>query len=334
MRWVFRIERFFGSGRRCAMKARLSHSSQDLVVRFKDFLLTKFAVAILLLSAVVGFLGRDLRRILPVGIEHHNDRIASFEIALPPAPAQIDAIHRVTFLDNLFLQLRALPGIVEVGGASCVPLAAARGTDSYRLASLADLPSLSGDEADPPTSNSAFGAPAQYCAATSGYFRTLRIPLLRGRLWNEGDLPNSTNLALINESLARRKWPGQNPLGRRIEIACETCQPRLLTVVGVVGDAHAAEVEATAQPTIYVSYKQQPQTARNFTVVMRSEGEANSLALPSQTSQLSTDSKLSFFLDRLSRPSAILPEPLFLFVVRIVAFCWNVLAPSLPTALI
>src|SRR5262249_28098468 len=72
---------------------------------------------------------------------------------------------------------------------------------------------------------------------------------------------------------ARAKWPGQDPLGRTIEWGNLDGDLRLLTIVGVVGDVHEKSLETPVQPTIYVNYRQRPQSAHSFSVVMRTSAD-------------------------------------------------------------
>jgi putative ABC transport system permease protein len=209
--------------------------------------------------------------------ESQTERVATLDLALPPARKEAEKIRRVVFLNELFTRLRALPGIVEVGGSSCLPLPE-YGHDG-------PLAPRNARQAFPIVEKR-FGAffdhqnpsgPAEYCAATAGYFRALRIPLLRGRLFNARDTFDAPHVALISESLARLEWPGQDPIGKELEFANMDGDTRLLTIVGIVGDLRANNLETTPGPTIYVNYLQRPQVAQGFTVVMRSNGEAASV---------------------------------------------------------
>ncbi|HUL14983.1 MAG TPA: ABC transporter permease [Terriglobales bacterium] len=205
------------------------------------------------------------------------ERIATLDLALPPAHEEADKIRRVVFLNELFTRLRALPGIVEVGGTACLPL-----PDRNRGVSLAQS---NAGEAFPITeiefgklfNDRARTEPEEYCAATAGYFKALGIPLLRGRLFDARDTLNAPHVALISQSLARLKWPGQDPIGKQLEFGNLDGDARLLTIVGIVGDAHAVNLDTPAGPTVYVNYAQRPQSTQYFTVVMRSNREAASL---------------------------------------------------------
>src|SRR5262249_53368755 len=77
----------------------------------------------------------------------------------------------------------------------------------------------------------------------------------------------------VSESLARQKWPNQDPLGHAIEFGNMDGDPRLLTVIGVVGDVREQSLEAPPRPTIYVNYRQRPQATNHFTAVVRTAGD-------------------------------------------------------------
>src|SRR6202011_4313881 len=88
------------------------------------------------------------------------------------------------------------------------------------------------------------------------YFRTMGIPLIRGRMFSEQDDWNSTHVAVISEALARQRWPTQDPIGRVIEFGNMDGNLKPLTIVGIVGDVRARGLNAPPRPTIYVAYRQ------------------------------------------------------------------------------
>jgi hypothetical protein len=77
------------------------------------------------------------------------------------------------------------------------------------------------------------------------------------------------HVAVINNALARTRWPNENPLGKTIEFGNMDGDLRLLTIVGVVGDARNSSLEALPSPTVYVNYRQRPQSTDRFAVVIR-----------------------------------------------------------------
>src|SRR5260370_30397314 len=99
---------------------------------------------------------------------------------------------------------------------------------------------------------------ADFSVATDGFFQTLGIPLLKGRIFDERDDPDSPHVAVISASLAHERWPGQDPIGQTIEFGNMDGDIRLLTIVGIVGDVHQYGLDAPAPPTVYVNLFQRP----------------------------------------------------------------------------
>jgi predicted permease len=191
---------------------------------------------------------------------------------------------RAQFLDALVAQLRALPGVQEAGGTAHLPLTPELSDGFFMVMkpqeglsrTVAELQAMNPQERtarliqelDVLFRGSDRRDDADYCPADGGYFRALGIPLRRGRLFDERDTFDSPHVALISESLARRKWPHENPLGQTIEFGNMDGDLRLLTVVGVVGDVRQESLEAAPPETIYVNYRQRPQATYRFTMVM------------------------------------------------------------------
>jgi predicted permease len=119
---------------------------------------------------------------------------------------------------------------------------------------------------------------ANYCPVTAGYFKTMGIPLLRGRLFDERDGKDAPHVALISAALARRTFANRDPIGQKIEFGNMDGDLRLLTVVGVVGDVRTGSLEAPPERLIYVSFLQRPQNAFALTAVLRVNGNPAAVA--------------------------------------------------------
>ena len=115
---------------------------------------------------------------------------------------------------------------------------------------------------------------ATHLPITPDYFQTLQIPLKAGRTFTDQDTLESTKVAIINETMARQLWPGENPIGRRFTVWRDEKFPR--EVVGVVGDTNSSLDEA-AWPQMYVPYAQDPNWG-SLTLVVRTAGEPTALA--------------------------------------------------------
>jgi len=110
---------------------------------------------------------------------------------------------------------------------------------------------------------------ALFTVVTPDYFRTMHVPVKSGRDFNDGDRRDATFVAVINESLARVTFPGEDPIGHRIQTGLDT--PDFMTIVGVVADIRTAGPSQAAQPEIYMPYEQHPGPATALNIVARTE---------------------------------------------------------------
>lgn len=116
--------------------------------------------------------------------------------------------------------------------------------------------------------------------ADRGYFRALDIPLLRGRLFDATDTPEGRHVALVNETLARRLFPGADALGRRLRVTgMDAYGNRWLTIVGVVGEARHWSSPPGTQAEYYVAVRQRPFIAGRLRAVLTVESSLSTDAL-------------------------------------------------------
>ena len=210
----------------------------------------------LVLLAGAALLGRSLLRVLSVNPGFRTANIVTMELevpgSLPTSAASITESIKDTrpaiFASHLFDRLRSIPGVEEVGGVSNLPLGE-EGDCADGKFLLLDRPpdiDLSKPEAQAQFEHlwvTAPGGTADYCVASKGYFKALGIPLLNGRLFDERDGPDAPHVAVVSQSMARATWPNRDPQGRTIEFGNMDGDMRLLTVVGVVADAHYRSLE-------------------------------------------------------------------------------------------
>ena len=116
---------------------------------------------------------------------------------------------------------------------------------------------------------------ADFCVATTGYFEALSIPLIRGRIFEQRDDASAPHVAVISESLARERWPNQDPLDHTIEFGNMDGDLRLLTIVGIVGDTHVYGLDSPPRPTVYVNLLQRPHSA--VTLAMLSDADTQAV---------------------------------------------------------
>ena len=159
------------------------------------------------------------------------------------------------FTDQLLERVRALPGVVSASLTDQLPLGFGGSRRGMTIEGYTAQPGESTEI------HSSLVAP--------GYFETLRIPLLQGRTFQQQDNANAPGVALVNESFARRYWPGQPPLDKHIQMG--DARNGAITVVGVVKDGKYATLGEDATPFIYLNLTQ------NFglspTLVVRTQGD-------------------------------------------------------------
>jgi putative ABC transport system permease protein len=253
----------------------------------------QMAVTLVLLAGA-GLLGRSLLRVLSVDPGFRTSGIVSMELEVPQSAASsnpaaaADDTRPAQFVGNLFDRLRVLPGIQDVGGVSNLPLAEGGDCAVGKFLLLDRQPDF--DPTKPEDGArvehlwvTAPGGEADYCVSSQGYFKALAIPLLSGRLFNEADTSQAPEVAVISQSLARSTWPHQNPIGHTIEFGNMDGDFRLLTVVGVVGDAHYRSLETPPEPIVYVDYRQRLRGGRDFTVVMRGDSGPQAVLASART---------------------------------------------------
>jgi len=213
----------------------------------------EIAISLVLLIAA-GLTVRSFVRLQRVSTGFDIDQILT--IALNPSHTRYStAPQRADFYERTIAALRTIPGVETVGATSRLPLAA--GNSSRGL-------NIPGIPATTPTD-------VNYRTASPDYFRALGIPLLRGRAFSEADREEHARVAIVSASLAQRFWPNQDPIGKHFSID----EPQI-TIVGVVGDVHAASLEAPVRPTVYVPYRQDPFPFMTF--VMRTAAQPAAIA--------------------------------------------------------
>jgi len=154
----------------------------------------------------------------------------------------------------------------KVGAASGVPLDGGLPDGMFVLLSQNEVPA-SLDGLGPLYQQKERLGSADFCAATAGYFQALGIPLIRGRIFDERDGPDSPHAAVISQSLARERWPGQDPIGQTIEFGNMDSDLRLLTIVGIVGDTREYGLDVPARPIVYVNLLQRPRSAATLAML-------------------------------------------------------------------
>ena len=205
---------------------------------------------------------------VPRGQHRHDGRLASVGERSQGQGGQ------AVFFSSLIDRLKQIPGVRRVGATSGLPMDGGLPDGMFLLLTQHELPKTMDGLRALFQQKERIGI-ADFCVATDGYFQVLGIPLVRGRIFDERDGADSPHVAVISESLARDRWPNQDPIGHTIQFGNMDGDLRLLTIVGIVGDTHVYGLESPPRPTVYVNLFQRPRAA--ITVTMLSEAETLSV---------------------------------------------------------
>ena len=233
-------------------------------------------IAITLVLVIgAGLMGRSLMKVLQVNPGFRVDKIVAMDVALPWPENPNAKPGQAVFFSNLIDRLKQVPGVRGVGAASNLPMAGGLPDGMFLLMTENEVPKTMDGYLALMNQKERAGS-ADFCVATDGYFQVLGIPLIRGRMFDEHDGPSAPHVAVISESLARDRWPGQDPIGHTIEFGNMDGDFRLLTIVGIVGDTHEYGLEKPPQPTVYVNLFQRPRPV--MTLTMLSDAETRSVS--------------------------------------------------------
>jgi len=201
---------------------------------------SQVALAVVMLAGA-GLLARTLERLTRVDLGYQADHLAFLSLSAPVSKYGSQKALGVLF-DQIAPRFRAIPGVIAITPVNAPPFL----LPNLFLANLepADRPSPRDDE------NSVLpveiGGP--------DYFRTLGIPL-RGRAFLETDAEDAPAVVVVSEAVARRFWPGESPIGKRMRYPGDTSRANQRTVVGVAADIRYRRLRQ-AMPTLYVPWRQ------------------------------------------------------------------------------
>jgi putative ABC transport system permease protein len=245
-------------------------------VRFRNLLIVSQVALTLVLLVGAGLLGRSFQRLMDVDPGFRAESVVAMTVLLPrpEEPAAMRSLAQ--FYHRLFERLEAIPAVTGVGGTSDLPMSGNGANGTFMEMRSGRAPATMQEfirqmDALPPSERA---RDADYRAASAGYFTTMGIPLIRGRLFQESDGLNSPHVALVSQSLTKRFWPNEDPIGKQIEYGNMDGDLRLLTIIGIVGDVRDNGLDRDPRPTVYTDYFQRPATTAEFSIVVRAQGDA------------------------------------------------------------
>ncbi len=217
-------------------------SSGTRSARTRQILVVAEVAMSLVLLAGAGLLVRSLVRLQHVDPGFVVEHAIAIEVSLPDTRYP-NAAARVAFYRRLLDQLRTLPGSAAGAVASSLPLSGSDMGIGFTVEGQLN--------ADPKAHLS-----APYFAVSPDYFKTMGIGLVKGRAFTDRDGEDAPNVAIVSETMAKRYWPNQDPVGQRLTMGINNSGPR--EIVGIVRDVKGAELREQAQPQMYAPFAQTP----------------------------------------------------------------------------
>jgi putative ABC transport system permease protein len=254
-------------GARGTIGGRRAHRGRNTLVVLEVAL-----AALMLVGAAL--LVQTFIQLTRVDAGFRSDNVLTLEIAL--SQSSYPGRASVSFFERLLARLAALPGVEAVGATSGLPLG---GQEHLSMVTIEGAPKV---------------APGQEIVSdqrivTPGYFAALDIPLRGGSVLPDLVAADGPRVAMINETMARRFWPNNDALGRRIKLVAYEQNAPWHTIIGVVGDTRQSGLDIALRPQVYVHHAQEPND--QMAVVLKVAGDVLSVAAPARAAVFAIDPK-------------------------------------------
>ncbi|MDP9003947.1 MAG: ABC transporter permease [Verrucomicrobiota bacterium] len=241
------------------------------------FVIAEIALAVVLLVGA-GLMLRSFASIRRVDPGFDSANVLTMRMQLPRAKYPNDAA-RIRFFRELTARVAAVPGVQAAGAVSYLPMAGLGAGTDFNI------------EGQPPS------APGQEKTTAvnvcdNGFFRALKIPLVRGRFFTEQEMQEKRDVVLINEALARQYFPNQDPIGQRVTI--DMTEKNVPTeIIGIVGNTKAMDLITPAKPESFWPHPQIAYSQMMLTVRTAGNPAAAAQAIETQVHALDKDQPVS-----------------------------------------
>ncbi|HEX8186873.1 MAG TPA: ABC transporter permease, partial [Pyrinomonadaceae bacterium] len=230
--------------------------------RLRGFLVVGEVALALMLLAGAGLLVKSFAQLRKIDTGFETENVLTMVLRLPSSKYKEDP-QFIAFFRQALERVRAIPGVRSAGIVNYLPLYGGLGA-----ATGFDV------EGQPPSPPGA-GPSTNVRVADSGYFKTMGIPVLRGRTFTDAEDAEVRPVILVSESFARKHFPGEDPLGKRLKVYMSE-EPAWAEIVGVVGDVRYDNLTAEAEPFVY--YPHPGLTYEFMTLVIRTAGDPAEMA--------------------------------------------------------
>ncbi|HKC62235.1 MAG TPA: ABC transporter permease, partial [Pyrinomonadaceae bacterium] len=244
--------------------------------RFRNLLVVSEVALALVLSIAAGLMMRSFLRLQNVNPGFNPENVATLEIELPEnnynGKEQQAALHQ-----QLLLRIASIPGAQATATVDNLPFSGNENNTTF---------TIEGKPIPPAAERSR----AFLRTISPDYFRAMGIPLSRGRFFTEDDRADTQAVAIINEEAARRYFPGEDALGKRIKRGRPESQNPFAVIVGIIGSTSHTALDRSAQPELYLPYLQN--ISPSFVLVARSATSGGAFTTAFRREVAATDPKL------------------------------------------
>jgi putative ABC transport system permease protein len=224
------------------------------------FVVAQVALSLMLLIGS-GLMIKSLMRLQSVDPGFDPNNVQTISVTLPRA-RYTEPPRRIEFFQQLLARVRQLPGVSGVGAASAPPFMGLGAATGFDIEGQPVLPS-------------AQKAITDVRVVDQEYFKTMGIPLLKGRTFTDREETQQSRVTIISDTLARQYFPNENPLGKRITISMKE-QNDPCEIIGVVGDVKMKGLDIAARPMVYWPHAELPYLS--MTLLVRTDGSTAGIA--------------------------------------------------------
>jgi putative ABC transport system permease protein len=243
----------------------------------KALMIAEVSLSLVLLVGA-GLLVRSMYNLLNVDLGFNADKLLTMRVSL--SEGRYNAGTRCVFYDECLARVRAVPGVRDAALTMSLPI---RGASWSRVFIASDKPVPS--RADLPHSDN--------IPVSQNYFETMGIRLMRGRSFSAADTTESAPVVVINETLARGIWPGEDPIGKRLKQSFPENEAPWREVIGVVDDIKLNGVDQPTSMQTYLPYAQEPRPSVG--VVVRTHDNPRAVAASVEQAIHSIDNGLPVY---------------------------------------
>jgi putative ABC transport system permease protein len=243
----------------------------------QTFVVAEIALAVVLLVGA-GLLLRSFDSLTRAGTGFDATNVLTMRMQLPAAKYPSDS-KRIQFFKQLTSRVSAIPGVQAAGVVSYLPLAGLGAATNFTI-----------EGEPPPTPGQDHVTDVTVC--DDGYFRALKVRLLRGRLFTEREMLEQANVVIVNDALVRQYFPNEDPLGKRLTISMN--DPNVPTeIIGVVSDIKIVDLATPARPSTYWPHPQLAYGGMTLTVRTSADPRSFETLVEREVHQIDKDEPVS-----------------------------------------